>query len=140
MVVHATQMSVGSPAGRVVTLMVSLSPIHRPVMALHMRPVYTVLLGHGQRGLLGGRVPVPVAPVHAQKSDLWRPIRLNDTEEDATDEEIGRDRGNTAAKKRSPYRRRSTGWGGEVAQGGRAARGQGEQTVLWRCLRAGPGP
>ena len=80
MVVHATQMSVGSPAGRVVTLMVSLSPIHRPVMALHMRPVYTVLLGHGQRGLLGGRVPVPVAPVHAQKSDLWRPIRLNDTE------------------------------------------------------------
>ena len=81
MVVHATQMSVGSPAGRVVTLMVSLSPIHRPVMALHMRPVYTVLLGHGQRGLLGGRVPVPVAPVHAQKSDLWRPIRLNDTEE-----------------------------------------------------------
>ena len=82
MVVHATQMSVGSPAGRVVTLMVSLSPIHRPVMALHMRPVYTVLLGHGQRGLLGGRVPVPVAPVHAQKSDLWRPIRLNDTEDD----------------------------------------------------------
>ena len=81
MVVHATQMSVGSPAGRVVTLMVSLSPIHRPVMALHMRPVYTVLLGHGQRGLLGGRVPVLVAPVHAQKSDLWRPIRLNDTEE-----------------------------------------------------------
>ena len=81
MVVHATQMSVGSPAGRVVTLMVSLSPIHRPVVALHMRPVYTVLLGHGQRGLLGGRVPVPVAPVHAQKSDLWRPIRLNDTEE-----------------------------------------------------------
>ena len=81
MVVHATQMSVGSPAGRVVTLMVSLSPIHRPVMALHMRPVYTVLLGHGQRGLLGGRVPVPVAPVHAQKSDLWRPIRLNDTED-----------------------------------------------------------
>ena len=80
-VVHATQMSVGSPAGRVVTLMVSLSPIHRPVMALHMRPVYTVLLGHGQRGLLGGRVPVPVAPVHAQKSDLWRPIRLNDTED-----------------------------------------------------------
>ena len=77
-VVRATQMSVGSPAGRVVTLMVSLSPIHRPVMALHMRPVYTVLLGHGQRGLLGGRVPVPVAPVHAQKSDLWRPIRLND--------------------------------------------------------------
>ena len=50
-------------------------------MALHMRPVYTVLLGHGQRGLLGGRVPVPVAPVHAQKSDLWRPIRLNDTED-----------------------------------------------------------
>ena len=81
MVVHATQMSVGSPAGRVVTLMVSLSPIHRPVMALHMRPVYTVLLGHGQRGLLGGRVPVPVAPVHAHKSDLWRPIRFNDTEE-----------------------------------------------------------
>ena len=81
MVVHATQMSVGSPAGHVVTLMVSLSPIHRPVMALHMQPVYTVLLGHGQRGLLGGRVPVPVAPVHAQKSDLWRPIRLNDTED-----------------------------------------------------------
>ena len=87
MVVHATQMSVGSPAGRVVTLMVSLSPIHRPVMALHMRPVYTVLLGHGQRGLLGGRVPVPVAPVHAQKSDLWRPIRLNDTEEDGRSEQ-----------------------------------------------------
>jgi hypothetical protein len=84
-VVHATQMSVGSPAGRVVTLMVSLSPIHRPVMALHMRPVYTVLLGHGQRGLLGGRVPVPVAPVHAQKSDLWRPIRLNDTEDVLSD-------------------------------------------------------
>ena len=81
MVVHATQMSVGSPAGRVVTLMVSLSPIHRPVMALHMRPVYTVLLGHGQRGLLGGPVPVPVAPVHAHKSDLWRPIRFNDTED-----------------------------------------------------------
>ena len=62
------------------------------------------------------------------------------THRDATDEEIGRDRGNTAAKKRSPYRRRSTGWGGEGAQGGRAARGQGEQTALWRCLRAGPGP
>ena len=73
-VVRATQMSVGSPAGHVVTLMVSLSPIHRPVMALHMQPVYTVLLGHGQRGLLGGPVPVPVAPVHAHKSDLWRPI------------------------------------------------------------------
>ena len=84
MVVHATQMSVGSPAGRVVTLMVSLSPIHRPVMALHMRPVYTVLLGHGQRGLLGGPVPVPVAPVHAHKSDLWRPIRFNDTEDTRT--------------------------------------------------------
>ena len=80
-VVHATQMSVGSPAGRVVTLMVSISPIHRPVMALHMQPVYTVLLGHGQRGLLGGPVPVPVAPVHAHKSDLWRPIRFNDTED-----------------------------------------------------------
>ena len=80
-VVRATQMSVGSPAGHVVTLMVSLSPIHRPVMALHMQPVYTVLLGHGQRGLLGGPVPVPVAPVHAHKSDLWRPIRFNDTEE-----------------------------------------------------------
>ena len=81
-VVRATQMSVGSPAGHVVTLMVSLSPIHRPVMALHMQPVYTVLLGHGQRGLLGGPVPVPVAPVHAHKSDLWLPIRFNDTEED----------------------------------------------------------
>jgi hypothetical protein len=80
-VVRATQMSVGSPAGHVVTLMVSLSPIHRPVMALHMQPVYTVLLGHGQRGLLGGPVPVPVAPVHAHKSDLWRPIRFNDTED-----------------------------------------------------------
>ena len=80
-VVRATQMSVGSPAGRVVTLMVSLSPIHRPVMALHMQPGV-----HGPPRPCPARpsrwpaVPVPVPPV-SERSDLRWPIRFSDTED-----------------------------------------------------------